>query len=238
MKNVIAILLAAIGMISFTSCEKVTGEGPVVIETRSVSNFKTVSVSISGKVNYKIDPVYKVEIQGQRNILDVLQTNKVGDELVIKFQDGKRIKSHDDIIVTISAPFAESVNLSGSAEFNLTGNVVSDDMRLRISGSGNINVAQVTLSDELNATVSGSGNITVSNGGAKNASLKVSGSGNIRAANVQVEKATAEISGSGDMQVNVSQRLDASISGSGSVRYKGNPIISSHVSGSGRVIPF
>ena len=238
MKNLIIVLLAVLGIGSFTSCEKVVGEGPVVTETRSVTGFKSVSVSISGKVNYKIDPVYKVEIQAQQNILDILQTNKVGNELVIKFQDGKRVKAHEEILVTIGAPFAEGINLSGSAEFNLVNSLSASNLNLRISGSGNINIVQAELTDKLTATISGSGNIAVSTGTVKNESFKISGSGNINAGNVMAEKATTMISGSGNIQVSPSQSLDATISGSGSVYYHGNPIITTHISGSGKVKPF
>jgi hypothetical protein len=238
MKNSIIVLLAAFSVIAFASCEKVVGEGPVVTETRAVTGFRNISVSISGKVNYRIDPVYKIEIQAQQNILDILQTNKVGDELVIKFQDGKRVKDHEDILITVSAPFAESVNLSGSAQFDLVSQLTTANLNLRVSGSGNINVSQVALSDKLTATISGSGNITVANGAAKNENLRISGSGNINAGNVAAEKAITEISGSGNIQVNLSQSLDATISGSGSVFYRGNPLISTHISGSGKVQPF
>jgi hypothetical protein len=238
MKKSVIIVLSAVSMLFFSSCEKVIGEGPIVTETRAVTGFKSVSVSISGKVNYKIDPVYKVEIQAQQNILDILQTNKIGDELVIKFQDGKRVKDHEEILVTISAPFAEGVNLSGSAEFDLINMLTASNLNLRVSGSGNINVFQATLTDKLTATISGSGNIKVLNGTSKNESLKISGSGKIDLSNVLAEKATTEISGSGDMKVNLSQKLDAFISGSGSVYYRGNPLISTHISGSGKVQPF
>lgn len=238
MKNIVFILLAVFSVTLIASCEKVVGEGPVVTETRSVTGFKSVSVSIGGKVNYRIDPVYKVELQAQQNILDILQTNKVGDELVVKFQDGKRVKDNEDIIVTISAPFAESINLSGSGDFDLVNQLIATNLSLRVSGSGNLNVSQATLTDKLTATVSGSGNIIVANGAAKNESLKISGSGNINAGNVGAEKATTDISGSGNIHVNLSQNLDASISGSGSVYYRGNPVISTHISGSGKVQPF
>ncbi|HEY6505522.1 MAG TPA: head GIN domain-containing protein [Chitinophagaceae bacterium] len=238
MKNSVIILVAAFSLMIFASCEKVIGEGPIVTETRNVSGFKSVSVSISGKVNYKIDPVYKVEIQAQQNILDILQTNKVGEDLIIKFQDGKRVKEHEDIIVTISAPFANGVNLSGAADFDLTNIVTATNLDLRISGSGNINVFQAAVTDKLTATISGSGNIAVFNGTAKNEKLKISGSGSINLGNVLAEKATTEISGSGDMQVNLSQSLDAKISGSGSVYYRGHPLITTNISGSGKVKPF
>lgn len=237
MKKVNVFLFLVMLAAMFSSCEKVVGEGPVLQQTRTVSNFSKVDVSISGKVNYTIDPVYKVEVIAQQNILEVLRTEKIGDELVIKFKNGVRVKSHEQIIVNVSSPSLKSVNLSGSAEFNLSGPLAEDHLSLRISGSGNINVQQLAIADKLTATISGSGNISVLAGTAKNEQLKISGSGSMNLSAVQAEKATAEISGSGDIKVKPLQTLSASISGSGSVYYLGNPVISSQVSGSGRVIP-
>lgn len=238
MKKTSIVLLAALSALFFSSCEKVVGEGPVVTQTRSVSGFKAVSVSISGRVNYKIDPVYKVEVQAQQNILDILETNKVGDELVIKIKDGKRVKSHEDITVTISAPFADMINLSGSGNFFMTGSLSAATCNLRVSGSGSINADHISLTDKLTATVSGSGDIKVASGLIKEQSLRISGSGKIDLAGVVSDKAVTEISGSGDMWVNLLQSLEARISGSGSVHYRGTPAITTHISGSGRVQPF
>lgn len=239
MKQFIIIVSCFIAFV-FSSCEKekITGTGPVVTQMRDVSNFNSVSVSISGTVQYKIDPVYKVEIQAQQNILDVLQTNKVGSELIIKFRDGVRVKDHEQIIVTISAPTLEMATVNGIGEFNLLNELAAANLELRISGSGNINIHEVNLSDKLSVSISGSGNVTVSNGQVKNEGLKISGSGKIDLTTLAAENVTADISGSGDMYVKASQHIDATISGSGSVFYRGNPIISTHISGSGQVRPF
>lgn len=237
MKQVFIILLIATGLSFFSSCEKVIGEGPLASETRNVQGFKGVSVTISGKVNYTIDPVYKVEVLAQRNILEVLETYIVGDELVIKFKDGVRVKDYEDITVNIRAPFAELVNLSGAADVFVTGNLVSPNLNLKLSGSGNMYVQQATVADKLGVAISGSGNINVQQGSAVNESLRISGSGKIDLSPVAAQKAVAEISGSGDMRIKVSQNLEASISGSGSVYYIGNPLVSTHISGSGTVRP-
>ena len=238
MKKTMSILLASIGVLFFTACEKVVGEGPVVTQTRAVSNFTRISVSIPGKVNYMIGPVYKVEVSGQQNILDILQTNMEGQELVIKVKDGKRLKEHEDIVVTISAPRLNFISLSGSAETNVAGNLIEADLGTKVSGSGNITVQQAILTGKLSGTISGSGNIKVMSGTTKNEDLRISGSGKIDLGNLVAERADSDISGSGDVWVNLTTALNATISGSGSVYYKGNPTISTHVSGSGKVIPF
>jgi hypothetical protein len=238
MKKTIGGLLAGICLFFLTSCEKVVGEGPVVTQTRSVSNFTRIAVSIPGKVTYTIDPVYKVEIRAQQNILDIIQTNLEGQELVIKIKDSKRVKEHEDIVVNISAPVATFVNLSGSAEFDLIGNLTGADLGLKVSGSGNINVQQAALNNKLSGTISGSGNIKVLTGTAKFEDLKISGSGKIELPTIVAERADVDISGSGDTWVNLTQALDARISGSGSVYYRGTPLITTHISGSGKVRPF
>jgi hypothetical protein len=235
MKRISLSLLLIALVAFFSSCEKVVGEGPVVQQVIPVSDFSRISVAVHGRVNYNIGPVYRVEVVAQQNIIDVMRFNKEGDELVIKFQNGVWVKSHEDIIVNITAPVAKAVNISGSASFNLTGALAGSSLDLKVSGSGNIEVQQAALTDKLTGTISGSGSITVYSGSSINESLHVSGSGSLNLVGLQAEKAITDISGSGNIKVRVSQSLDAHISGSGSVYFLGSPVITSHVSGSGRV---
>lgn len=237
MKKSIIMLAAAAALFMFPSCEKVVGDGPVQTESRSINGFSGVSASIPGKINYKIDPVFKIEISAQRNILDVIETSVINGHLLIKIKNGVRIKEHVDITVNISAPIADYLHLSGSGDLTVTGNVVSTNLDMGISGSGSIAVANVTVGDKINATISGSGNMSITTGTARNHQLRISGSGKMLMDEIAVEKAVTTISGSGDMQLKLSQTLDATISGSGSVYYRGNPLITTHISGSGKVQP-
>ena len=237
MKKSIIMLAAAAALFMFPSCEKVKGEGPLQTETRAITNFTGVSASIGGKINYKIDPVFKVEIIAQRNILDVIETSLVGGHLLVKVKNGVNIKSNEEITINISAPTADYLRLSGSGDLTVTGNVVATNLDLNISGSGSIVVPSVTVANKIDAVISGSGSMSVLGGSAKNEELRISGSGKFIVDAVAAENAIITISGSGDAQVKLSQTLDASISGSGSVYYRGNPLITTHISGSGKVKP-
>ena len=230
-------LAAAAALFTNSSCKKVVGEGQVQTETRNITGFSGVSASIGGKIYYKIDPVYKVEITAQPNILDVIETPLSNGHLVVKIRNGVRVKSNEEIIVNISAPTADYLHLSGTGDLMVTGNLIAANLDMGISGTGNITVPSVTITDKLHANISGSGNITVQSGVAKNEDLRISGSGKLFIDGVVAEKATTTISGSGDMQVNLSQALDATISGSGSVYYRGHPLITTQISGSGKVKP-
>ena len=237
MKKQIFVVAAAAVLFTTSSCKKVVGEGQVQTETRTITGFSGVSASIGGKINYKIDPVYKIEITAQPNILDVIETSKINGHLLIKVRNGVRIKANEEITVDISAPTADYLHLSGSGDLTVTGSINAANLDMGISGTGNITVPTVIIADRIDAAISGSGDINVQSGTARNEDLRISGSGKLFLDGVAAEKARTNISGSGDIQVNLSQTLDATISGSGSVYYRGHPLISTTISGSGRVRP-
>lgn len=237
MEKLFIMLAVAAALITSSSCKKIIGEGELQTETRNVTDFSGVSASISGKIYYKIDPVYKVEITAQPNILDVIQATKINGHLLLKVKDGVRIKSNEEITVNISAPTADYFHLSGTGDLVATGNITATDLDMSISGTGNLTVSSVTVTDKIKAEISGSGDISVQSGTARSEDLRISGNGKLFMDGVVAEKATTAISGSGDVQVNVSQTLDATISGSGSVYYRGHPLISTNISGSGKVKP-
>jgi len=238
MKKFLGVVLLAAGIFIFPSCEKVVGEGPLVTQTRSVGNFSGVSSEMSGKVNFAIAPEYKVEITAQQNILDVLNTNVVNGVLHIDFKDNVRVRQHEDLLINITAPYADYFRLSGSGNMNVQGDITANNLKVTLSGSGDIAVQSAVIADKIDADISGSGNINIANGSAVNEDVDISGSGKVEMPGVNAEIAVTRTSGSGDVRLAVSKNLDAHITGSGSVYYHGNPIISTHISGSGRVIPF
>ncbi|MCG2617809.1 DUF2807 domain-containing protein [Terrimonas sp. NA20] len=222
---------------AFTSCEKIKGEGPVATQERAVQPFHSVTAGVSGHITYTVSPSYKVELQAQKNILDILETFVSADELIIKFKNGVNVRSHEEIVINISGPTPGSVSLSGDASFDLPDAIAGDRLRLRVSGSGDIEVKQASLTDKLEATITGSGNINVRQGTVKQADLRISGSGNIDGTGLSALQADAEISGSGNIRVKASDKLNARISGSGSIYYLGTPQVTTSVSGSGSVRP-
>jgi hypothetical protein len=237
MKKIFIMLAAAAALLTSSSCKKVIGEGDLQTETRNITDFSGVSASIGGKIYYKIDPVFKVEITAQRNILDVIQATRSNGHLLLKVKDGVRIRSNEEIIVNISAPTADYFHVSGIGDLVVIGNINATDLDMSISGTGDLTMPAISVANKLKAEISGTGNINVIAGSAKNEELRISGSGKLLLEAVTAENVEATISGSGDMKVNVSRSLDASISGSGSVYYHGNPIISASISGSGKVKP-
>jgi hypothetical protein len=236
MKQLSVLLLATFTFI-FTACEKVNGDGPIVTETRSTSQFNGIDVRIDADVQVTQHPSYKVEINAQQNILDVIETYVSGNKLIIKYRNDVNVRNHRPITMVLSAPIINSLRLSGSGNMEATGALTPPDMDLEVTGSGNLRIQQLNTGN-IDAFVSGSGSIEVGSGTATDERLDISGSGSIDVANVAAQKATTFTSGSGNMRVNASQQLKVTISGSGNVYYRGNPTITTTISGSGKVVHF
>ena len=87
MKRISVVLLIILAIVGFNSCRKVTGHGPLVNETRSISNFNSISYGIPGDLYYTEGSDYKIEIQAQENILREIETTLIGSELKIRVRD-------------------------------------------------------------------------------------------------------------------------------------------------------
>ncbi len=231
MKNILIITLF---VLLFTSCNKITGEGPIVHQERNISGFTGIDLRMPGDVYVTPGPTFDVELNAQQNILDVMETYVEGNSLIIRIKNDVSLKKHEPISIFISLPVVQSVRISGSGNINCPDSIFSTNFTTDISGSGNINLAHVKAS-QLNANISGSGSTRINGGDAPIALLNISGSGNFHLLNFATQTMSTTTSGSGNMFVNVANNLNATISGSGSVHYLGNPVVNSTISGSGIV---
>lgn len=232
-----SVLLFAMAVVLFSSCRKVIGHGPIETEMRPVANFTGISSSISGQVNFTIDPIPSLEVRAQDNILDVLETNVVNGVLEIKFENGTNVSTFREITVNVKGPSVNYLFVNGSGNMHVRGNLVTTNLETKVNGSGKLEIDQATVSNDLEAKMSGSGDSRIYAGTIKNADVSVSGSGGVDISGAQANKADANISGSGYITLHAVQTLDATVSGSGTIRYGGNPVVTTHVSGSGKVRP-
>lgn len=236
MKNFHLALCVILLFITFSSCKKITGKGPVVRETRQTASFDGLVVKVDADTYFTQDPVFKVELQAQENILDEIETTVIDNNLQIRYRHpNTRIRSNAGISIYVSGPDIRSLTTDGSGNLEASAPITPANLSLRLHGSGNIHLNNVTTT-EVDAEIDGSGHITVSSGNANVAKARISGSGLLDLSGIMVKDADAGISGSGNIKVFATQTLKARITGSGSIIYKGSPTVTSHVTGSGTVI--
>jgi hypothetical protein len=236
MKQLAILVIIACSFLTFSSCRKIVGDGPVVNQNRNTGNFTGLDMDLPGELIYTPGNNFSIEIQAQQNILDVIETPVSDNILKLKLRKNTNLRSHETIIVRVTAPDLTQLRVSGSGNIKVTDPYKPASLSLSVSGSGFISIAKIASSG-IDAAISGSGDIRVNEGTADQETLSISGSGSIDLSGVVADKATTKTSGSGTTKLHVISLLDVRISGSGDVLYRGSPKIEAKVSGSGRVTP-
>ncbi len=230
------IIIFIIASIALTSCglfgERVSGNGHITTQQKSVTSFNSVEVHGSMNLLVRQDSSNTVKIEADENLLDLIEVYTDGNTLIVRTRDGYNLAPTKEIIVYTSAPEFRSIAVSGSGEVRSDNVLSGNELSLHVSGSGNI-AMQVDV-PKVESHVSGSGDVMLK-GNAKDFQATISGSGNVKCFDLTTDNTTLHLSGSADAQITVNQKLDIQVSGSGSVKYKGNASVSQHVSGSGSV---
>lgn len=214
--------------------EKIEGTGEVVKENRDVRDFKGVTSGISADIELRQSATFKVTIEGQKNILDLLETEVKDGKLKISFKKGYSMRYQKQLKISIEAPSFDYLGMSGSGNVRADGTLKGEKLDIALSGSGDFDLAQIQYGD-VKVGISGSGNVDVG-GSAEKVELTISGSGDLKAKDLKAQSVRCRISGSGNVACFATQELDALVSGSGDVRYAGSPAsVKKRVSGSGKV---
>lgn len=237
MKKIIIINLIIV--LFSVSCSKdrfgIKGEGPTISEIRTNSTFEGIRLNVSATVEIKRDSVFKVEVFAQKNVLSVLETKVIGNKLQIGTKNHTFLRKHEPIIIKISMPSVNHLEVSGSGKITCLDPIFTNNLDIKISGSGKIHFSG-QIYQKMSSDISGSGSVYLySDGICQNSNINISGSGQVNAQNFKSEYSQIEISGSGSIKQEVLKELNGSISGSGTVEYWNNPIVNVSISGSGKV---
>ncbi|GHA79018.1 head GIN domain-containing protein [Pontibacter akesuensis] len=225
-------LLLATALLSF-SCDDngfcLEGEGGTETRSLQLANISGVDVSGNAKVYISRGSQQSVEVRGQANVLDELETKVEDGVWSVEFD--RCLRNHEPVEVYITVPELQRAHVGGSGYIELKDMFESRAFDTSVSGSGDILLRVAT--ERLDADISGSGTIRAA-GMANRQDVSISGSGKYKAQDAMSREVSISISGSGEAEVNASEQLNADISGSGRVYYTGSG--NSSVSGSGKVV--
>ena len=192
------------------ACAGERGSGIMATESREVSGFDQVDLSVSGTVLIAVTGTESLTIEAEDNILPLLTTEVRNGRLELGAK--QNISPTREIVYTITVVSLEAVAVSGSGSVTATG-IDASGFDVKISGSGTV----------------------IPDGVSESLDLSISGSGAFEGEALESATATVSVSGSGNAVVNVTDDLDVKVSGSGNVEYFGDPEVSVSRSGSGDV---
>jgi hypothetical protein len=190
-------------------------------ETRKVDSFTKISFRFPGKLYLKQGSPQKVEVEGDKDILEELETEVDGNRLIIG-RPGKWFdwnwsnRDNQRVTVYITVPSIEGLSVSGSGDLIGQTKITGDDLNLNVSGSGSLQI-DADVTGEVEADVSGSGDIDLK-GKCRSFNSDVSGSGKVKLSATISDLADFGVSGSGRIMANgTASSVKATISGSGKV---------------------
>lgn len=205
-------------------------------ENREVSPFSKISLAVPGQLYLTQGDEYKLEIEGDEDVLDDIETTVKNGRLRIKYDKPFRFSwNNKKVKIFVTTKEVEGLSVSGSGKIIAENDISTEDIEFKVSGSGEIDIDNL-MASRINASISGSGDVSIAGmNSAESLNMSISGSGKLHASDLKIRKADISISGSGGCSVYVSDDLEVRVSGSGKVRYRGNPVVNANISGSGKV---
>jgi hypothetical protein len=204
-------------------------------ETRDVRGFKSVGFGIAGELFIKTGPEYKLTMEGDRDVLEDIETVVRDGKLIIRKENWRLSFNNEMVTVNLTLPELESVGVAGSGNVQILDMIEADRLDFGVSGNGKLITSGLNV-DRLECGISGSGDIILgSTGSIDRANISISGSGGFSGEGIEIDDLEVHISGSGNCRCRAGDNLEAYISGSGNITYSGNPKVDAKVSGSGHV---
>ena len=199
-------ILLALVSVGFSGCNitfngsgtGLRGSGISKTETREVTSFDKIIFQGMGQVNVSYGDTDSLEIIGDDNLLELIETNVNNGKLTIRPTEG--INPKIDLVFNIVTTDLSEVAVSGAANLDIY-DAKGEELKIKISGA---------------ASMSGNGEIT-------NLKVSISGAGSIDLEDLKTKNVDVSVSGAAKATVHASDSIDASISGVGIITCHGNP---------------
>lgn len=233
------------------SSNAIKGNGDLQLDKRQVNGVSALNVSGPMQIEVRVGSTAGLEISGDSNLLNLVQTQVNGDTQKIWIDE--KFNSNNPIRVVYTVPALTEVTSNGSGRLMISGlsggnlavknygsrsiNLDGRVTRLEItnSGSGSINALGL-MSTDAKVNVQGSGSLSLGVVNGNELSVSVNGSGSVNASG-NVRNLVANTHGSGSAQLSSVKSLSADLNsfGSGSVYAAVSQNVNAQSNGSGSV---
>ena len=198
---------------NFSLGRGIKGSGNTASEVRDLKGFKTVEVGGVFKVEITAQKDFSVEVSADDNLLEKIRTEV--EDGVLKISTESRVNPSSPMIVRVSAPNIEHLDVSGVANVTVS-DLKNSSFGLDTSGASKINLA----------------------GESDKVEIKVSGASKIDAENLRSRAATVDSSGASKITVFATESVRAEASGASKIVYAGGATdVVSNTSGASKVSP-
>ncbi len=212
--------------------KSVKGSGVMKTESREITGFTQISLAIPAKVELIQGDAERVTIEGDDNIVPLVETVVQNGELKIRFVEKNMSVSTKLLKLVVHVRNVEGLSVAGSGKLRAE-KLQAATLKADIAGSGDVNITHLDA-EMLKVSIAGSGNFSA-NGKTRTIETDIAGSGDIKIGNLEANAVKVSVAGSGDAIVWAKDSLKVSVAGSGDVKYYGDAKVSQSFAGSGSV---
>ena len=192
------------------------GSGVTKDESRSINNFSALTLALPATVTLTQGPIESLNISADDNILPLITTRVVNNELLIEGDSNRGFSTHKEIKIRVTVKSINNVKIKGSGDV-FGGPLNSEKLDIAIEGSGDVKLTSIRA-DQLKIAITGSGDITIDSVESKSLASTIQGSGDIKLGTVKAGDVTIALKGSGDISAaGTADKVSIEISGSGDV---------------------
>jgi hypothetical protein len=188
MKRIVFVLFTS--MLFLTSCNGIKGDGNIVSQNRTTSEFYGITIEGTADVNVWHDKDYKVVVTTDNNLQDFVSVEAKNNILYINTKP--RLKP-TKLMVEVHLPELQSINLKGVGNVKLPAGNASG-LKISLSGVGNIDAQNYQVE-----------NIAINHSGVGDAIIWATNS------------LSGTLSGVGDIRYKGNPRMSVNINGVGKV---------------------
>ena len=205
-----------------------------IVEVRDPGPF--VAIVHEATIEVVVHPAadHAVEIVCPEDLIDLVETYVVGDELRIETLPAPPGRSWSGCSVAVDAPSLAEVWIGRSGDLRLIG-LWSGLASATVDSSGDLAIEQLDGGSCV-FDLRSSGWVEVTSGALGSLTAVSSSSGGIDAQGLVASDATIDVGGSGDVELTVMQTATVSITSSGDVTLWGGPTVDLTDDGSGELI--
>jgi hypothetical protein len=215
----IIILGMVVVRIKYTAAS-IQGEGDMVTQERAMSDFNRIKVSNNYTVAFTQENVNSVTVTADANLMDLIITRVVNDELVI--ESNQRLRSQKGIRLDISNPELVEVTASRAARF-ITRNQLNLP-KLILTGNAGSYMEVNGIIESLNVTQNAGAQLKLSGKGSL-LEINANAGSEVNAKDFEAEKVSVSANAGSKVEINAKELNLTATSGS-NVRYIGTPLIS------------
>lgn len=209
--------------------------GGTTMNTRILPAFSAITLNGVGTVRLKKGP-QAVNVTVDAEFADLFETGVKNGRLIMGFKCGLRtmlaLSRLETCIIDISIPSLDGVEVNGAGAVSFTG-FSGGSMVLTTNGAAHVTGELVY--DDVKIRMTGAGEVGLE-GEASTLDVGCTGAARLTAGSLETAAARVSMTGAVSMELRVKDELSVNLSGSGNLAYWGSPNVEKSISSAGSVV--